>query len=430
VDFQQIEGWGDSMKAPIFITRLRATSLALAILGLTGLCARASTETVLYTFEGGNSGWFPEGALVMDASGNFYGTAGGGPPPRRERCGIVYKLTPKGAKTNLAQFRCGGAGGGPIGPVIIDETGNIYGATLGGGQIGKGCHPASCGTIFKIAADGEESIIYDLRRRTGTNPESGLILDNSGNLTGSAFFGGHAFLGAVFQITTHGKGKVLYSFKGGSDGANPYGGLISDGAGNLYGTTSYGGANNNCSDCGTVFQLTSRGTETVLYAFKGGSDGKAPQGTLIRDNSGNLYGTTEDGGGCTIISFGCGTVFKIAPNGTETILHVFAGGTDGAFPSAGVIADKQGNLYGTTLAGAGTGCNGYGCGTVFEIAPNGTETILYSFTDDSGGARPAGGVIFDEAGNLVGTTEYGGNDNGPCGDGNAVGCGVVFEIKK
>ena len=199
--------------------------------------------------------------------------------------------------------------------------------------------------------------------------------------------------------------NILYSFKGGNDGAESVSGVISDSQGNLYGTTPRGGGNG-CGGlgCGTVFNLAPDGTETVLYAFQGGSDGYSPFTNLVRNKSGNLYGVTLGGTGnnCS-----CGTVFRLAPDGTEAVLHTFSGGSDGADPAAGLLLDNHGNLYGTTANG---GANGKG--TVFRIAPNGAESVMYAFCAQANctdGAAPLSALIADKAGNLYGTTSYGGS---------------------
>jgi len=236
------------------------------------------------------------------------------------------------------------------------------------------------------------------------------------------------------------KEKVLHNFGNGADGDIPYSTLISDATGNLYGTTLYGGGSMNCPvGCGTVFELTPGTTgkwkEKVLYSFIGNGDGYYPQAGLILDTSGNLYGTTFNGGTFDDCSDGCGTVFQLAPGAhgkwTEKVLHSFnANGTDGTGPADSLILDAAGNLYGTTWAGGGTGCsNGWGCGTVFQLAPGGggtwTESVLYSFCPSSectDGATPFASLIFDGAGNLFGTTSAGGNPI--CSS----GCGVVFRL--
>ena len=205
---------------------------------------------------------------------------------------------------------------------------------------------------------------------------------------------------------------LLYTFTGGSDGRGPFGGVILDGAGNLYGTTTEGG-NLACSlGCGTVFKVDTSGNETVLYSFAGtgAGDGEYPNATLLRDTQGNLYGTTESGG-----AFGYGTVFKLSAAGAETVLHSFTGtGGDGKFPFGGVARDGQGNLYGTTNTGGV-----FGVGTVFRVDATGNETVLYSFTGTGGdGKSPYAGVVRDAQGNLYGTTESGGTSN----------VGTVFKV--
>ncbi len=234
----------------------------------------------------------------------------------------------------------------------------------------------------------------------GVFPQAGLTADQAGNLYGTTAGGGTGAgcqgvggCGTVFKLGPHGTETVLYSFAGGGDGSSPNGTLIVDQAGNFYGTTAAGGFSG-CAlgaECGTVFKLAPDGTHTVLYSFTGGRDGGVPEAPLLADQAGNLYGTTTQGGSGGCGGYGCGTVFKLAPDGTETILHAFRGGSDGAeLFAAGLIADQAGNLYGTTWEG-GKGCNGAGCGTVFKLAPDGTKTILHSFAGGRhDGAGPQG----------------------------------------
>ena len=201
---------------------------------------------------------------------------------------------------------------------------------------------------------------------------------------------------------------VLHSFTNSPDGALPFAGLLRDAAGNLYGTTGSGGI----FGFGTVFKLDSSGNETVLHSFAGGGDGQQPSGDLIRDAAGNLYGTTLLGGGVFSNNcFGsCGTVFKLDPSGNETVLHTFAGGGDGRQPNGNLIMDAAGNLYGTTGSGGSATCPvTLGCGTVFKLDTSGILTLLHSFTGSPGdGESPVGGLIMDKAGNLYGTTLNGG----------------------
>jgi uncharacterized repeat protein (TIGR03803 family) len=221
---------------------------------------------------------------------------------------------------------------------------------------------------------------------------SDLVRDGAGNLYGTTWGGGSSKLGVVFKLDTTGKETVLYSFAGGSDGANPHAGLVRDTAGNLYGTTVYGGLNGCVGGCGTVFKVDTSGHETKIYEFIGGTDGANPYSKLLRDGAGNLYGTTSGGG-----ALGFGAVFKLDTTGNETVLHSFAGGPgDGQYPVAGVIRDVAGNLYGTTPSG-GT----FDFGTVFKLDPTGALTVLYSFTGGVDGRYPYyGRLVRDKAGSL------------------------------
>jgi len=193
----------------------------------------------------------------------------------------------------------------------------------------------------------------------GANPVAGVVRDKAGNLYGTTFDGGASLLGVVFKLDKTGKETVLHSFTGGTDGANPYGGVVRDAAGNLYGTTYYQGTLGD----GTVFKLDKTGKETLVYSFAGGGDGASPTASLVLDTTGNLYGTTFVGG-----AFGFGAVFKLDTAGQETVQYSFTGGNDGAWPYAGLTRDAAGHLYGTALEG-GTGCGGSGCGVVFELIP-------------------------------------------------------------
>jgi uncharacterized repeat protein (TIGR03803 family) len=275
-----------------------------------------------------------------------------------------------------------------------------------------------------------ETVLYSFASQPGDGnyADAGLIFDNAGNLYGTTVSGGAHYGGTVFELTAAGTEKILYSFGSQPDGSGPYAGVIFDDAGNLYGTTSYGGADK-CSNayvCGAVFELTADGTEKVLHSFGNPygydgarGDGTDPQAGLIFDNAGNLYGTTTYGGDLECGGYGCGTVFKLTPKGKrnfkEKILYRFgrhAG--DGQNPYAGLIFDSAGNLYGTTFDGGY-----YGYGTVIELTATGKEKALYSFGRYKGdGLHPQAGLIFDNSGNLYSTTTYGG----------AYGYGTVFEL--
>jgi uncharacterized repeat protein (TIGR03803 family) len=210
--------------------------------------------------------------------------------------------------------------------------------------------------------------------------------------------------------------KIIHAFKGGRDGAYPNAGVIFDKAGAMYGTTEGGGPQN----AGTVFKIAPNGKESIVYAFKGGSDGSYPAAPLLITGSGTLYGVTSERGGAGCGGNGCGTVFKLSPDGRETVLHLFHGGSnDGGTPLGGLIADKQGNLFGTTANGGIDGCSDYdGCGTIFKLAPDGTETVIYRFTGGDDGGLPLSGLVADGNFNLFGTTAMGGADT----------LGVVYEL--
>lgn len=332
------------------------------------------TENVLYSFTGEADGGQPAAALVFDTAGNLYGTTNfGGNTACGLGCGTVFKLAPVSGgwtQTVLYTFTGGTDGGEPYARLLFDAAGNLYGTTLLGGNIGGGCS-SGCGTVFKL-----------------TRTSSGWTE------------------------------SVPYAFEGGADGASPYDGLVFDAAGNLYGTTYGGGA----SGKGTIFKLapTSNGwTESVLFTFTGGRGGKYPYGDLILDATGNLYGTAFQGG------VGYGVVFELMPNNngqwTEKILHA-PGNAPAANPVAGLVRDPAGNLYGTTMLGANQSACGGGCGTLFKLTAGsgGTFTykVVHSFGQGTDGFHPTGDLILDASGNLYGTTQAGG----------AEGSGLVFEI--
>jgi uncharacterized repeat protein (TIGR03803 family) len=277
---------------------------------------------------------------------------------------------------------------------------------MGGSTKGK-CGVLGCGTVFKVAPDGTATVLHKFQVSDGRNPASTLVLDGAGNLYGTTIYGGANNNGTVYKIAPDGTETVRYSF-GGSGGIYPQGSLAQDGSGDLYGTTADGG-----DGYGVVFKISPSGAETVLYAFGGGVGGAYPEGGVILDGEGNLYGTTSKGGAA-----GNGTVFKVAPDGKETILYAFKGDgeNDGALPWAPLAMDGSGDLYGTTTGG------GTGGGTVFRVTPDGKEKVLYSFEGAGNGYYPLAGVSIDASGNLFGTTQFGGNN---CKN---HGCGVAYEV--
>jgi uncharacterized repeat protein (TIGR03803 family) len=293
----------------------------------------AGRETVLHSFTGGADGRYPEAGLIRDSAGNLYGTTDQG---GTAGAGVIYKLDTAGNETVLYTFTGGADGTNPLLGLIRDSAGNLYGTTFTGGTAGAG-------VVYKVDSAGNETVLHTFTGGAdGGSPDAGVIRDSKGNLYGTAGQGGTAGYGAVYKLSKAGKETVLYSFTGGADGANPVAGVIRDSAGNLYGTTLSGGAAN----FGAVYKVDSVGNETVLYSFTGGADGANPYAGVISDAAGNLYGTTFFGGPSN-----AGVVYKLDTSGTETVLYGFTGANDGSRPIAGVIRDSEGSLYGTTEYG-------------------------------------------------------------------------------
>ena len=323
--------------------------------------------------------------------------------------------------TTLYAFTGNADGAQPSGGVVLDPAGNVYGTTTNGGNFGgENCGTAGCGVAFKIDTRGHESLLHTFTGPSadGANPTEGVTRDSAGRLYGLTTF----FL-ALYELQPSAtfcaavlcpwNESLLYNSEIGQLGGNPTGIPVLD-AGNVYATSNTGGSTN-CEDgCGFVFKVDPQGVETVIYNFQGGSDGAIPTGPLLLLD-GSLYGTTSNGGGAGgCPNGGCGTVYKIDANGNESILYSFTGGNDGGLPETGVIADGQGNLYGTTLGGGqhSSFCYSGGCGVVFKLTPNQnggwTETSFYSFQGGADGANPYGGLLRDSQGNFYGTTYYGG----------------------
>src|SRR6266436_4437687 len=249
------------------------------------------------------------------------------------------------------------------------------------------------------------TVLHKFNGPDGDTPITGVIRDGAGNLYGTTKWGGSAGSGTVFELETSLNEILLHDFTGTTEAATPRGNLILDSAGNLYGTTSAGG--DSICQCGTIFKLDSTGKLTVLYRFLGGTDGSGSAAGLVRDAAGNLYGMTT-GGGDPICQ--CGVVFKLDKSGKETVLHSFTHGSDGAYPYGGVIRDAAGNLYGTTNYGGDSDA-----GLILKLDSSGGETILYSFRGEGDGGYPYAGVIRDSAGNLYGTTAFDSDLNCFCG---------------
>ena len=394
--------------------------------------------TALHTFGGNRDGYNPLAGLLLDQQGNLYGTTESGGPAGGESTGTVYKLTQSSGlwPESIISFFPGEDGISPQSNLIVDASGNFYGTTTNGGRYGLGA-------VFEEtkSSDGswKTNILHSFRGGSdGSTPVGALTFDSVGNLYGTSTdfcrsIGCGGGWGTVFMLSPRTDGSwvktTLYSFTGGSDGAMPNGGLTFDSAGNIYGTVSQGGSGI-CRDqnyynvgCGTVFELSPSyygWSFWLLHTFTNTPDGAWPLGGVLVDRAGNLYGSTSIGGsGC---NGGCGTVFELSPgsggNWNETILHNFAGEpNDGSYPGAALIFDGSGNLYGTTERD-GT----HGGGTVFEVALSGQETVLYSFTGNADGQYPLGSLTFDASGQIYGTTSYGGDS------GCWRGCGAVFRL--
>jgi uncharacterized repeat protein (TIGR03803 family) len=408
----------------------------------------SARQQILYSFRGRSDGANPLGRLIVDARGALFGATVYCGRGWRDSCpgsggpaglGIVFKLTPTSsgyAESVLYRFTGRRDGANPSVGLVADSSGALYGTTVFGGGFGPS---GGSGTAFKLIPTGSayaESVIHRFEGESdGARPAAALIIDRAGALYGTTWLGGSLTCtifnfrgcGTVFKLTPSGSryaSNILYRFTGGSDGIGPFGRLIADRSGALYGTTNYGGGSACDGGCGTVFKLTPRGSgygESILYRFQGGTDGAHPVAGLVFDKSGALYGTTESGGSSACGVYGCGTVFKLAPGLIggygERILYRFQGGSDGYYPEAELIADETGALYGTTIFGGSSSLSG----TVFKLTPAGSayaETVVYRFKGLQDGAFPESGLIARGRA-LYGTTSSGGR---------SCQCGTVFKL--
>jgi uncharacterized repeat protein (TIGR03803 family) len=362
-----------------------------AVLAVTAITAPATTLTPLYSFTGGNDGGNPNG-LLRAANGSFYGTTQNG---GTGLAGTVFQGTSAGAVMGLYSFTGGDDGATPFDALAQGPDGNFYGTTFQGGAYDNG-------TAFRITPSGVLSNLVSLNIINGDLPYAGLTLGGDFNWYGTTYQGGAGLggahqLGTAFRMSSSGVLSTLYSFTNGLDGGLVAAGLLRGSDGNLYGTTSKGGA----SGYGTVFGITTNGGLSTLASFNN-SNGAYPLAGLVQDPTGNLYGTTTVGGASNN-----GVVFRLTPAGGLTNVYSFGGGTDGSYPAAALLMGSDGNFYGTTAYGGN-----YGAGTVFRLGLDGTLTTLVAF-DGYAGANPQAALIEDTDGSLLGTTQNGGaNDEG------------------
>jgi uncharacterized repeat protein (TIGR03803 family) len=395
-----------SNSVPLLVKHVSMVSLAFALVLLPIPEAQAQSFSVIYSFTGGADGGYPTDGFVIGSAGNLYATASVG---GAYGAGVVFKLSETGAENVLYNFTGGADGANPNSRLTSDADGYLYGTTFSGGANGAG-------TVFKVTLAGAETVVYSFKGGTdGANPIAQLTFDGEGNLYGTTSAGGAYNGGTVFEVSKAGVETVLHSFGNGTDGTDPVAGVTLTKKGQIFGTTAAGGA----SGDGTVFALTpsqSGWKETILHSFALGTDGGTPYAGLVYDQSGNLYGTTTAGGQGG--EDGGGTIFKLTPSGGELTFSVLDGlagyGISGTYRN--VLLDASGNIYATTH------CDGtYSAGTVYELTPSGSTwnyNPLYEFTGGSDGLYSFSNLVFDKQGNLYGTTKYGG----------AKGYGVAFKI--
>lgn len=426
---------------------LSSEALIAAVVGLVLVSGSwATTSGKEYKFRGVPNGANPNGGLVSDGAGDFYGVSGGG----RSSLGAVFKVSrnQSGQWTEavIYSFTGGADGEEPQGNLTIDTAGNLYGTATAGGIM-------PWGTVFRLTPNqnGEwtETTLYNFQNELdGAEPSSGVVFDAEGDLFGTASTGGICSTycgGTIFELIPGQDDTwtetTVYDFLTGTDGWRPNG-LVFDASGNLYGTTARGGNVRNggpCGDqgCGTVFEVSpsqnGSWSKTILYAFNFSLDGAYPSSGVSFDSAGDLYGETAVGGSFACPGSGCGVIYKLTPQlgggWMFSVAHTFNGlnGSKGNGPIGGLTFDTAGNAYGATQGGGNAQCNlGYGCGILFKLTPTekGEAFSIIAAFDGIHGAFPQAGVAVDQQGNLYGTTEQGGDLNCPAPN----GCGVVFTL--
>ena len=375
-----------------------------------GASSGASSENVLYSFTGGNDGGDAATSLVLDRQGNLYGTTvvGG-----TSACGTVFRLSPEASppwhEAVLDNFDCHANGKNPYGGVIFDRNGKLDGTTVAGGS-GGSCSDG-CGIVFQLRPAAQKVLHSFTGGTDGFGPGGALVRDPAGHLYGTTPDGGAHSEGVIYEVSRaqHGRWheRVIHAFTGGKDGGTGSLGVLLLRSGSLFGVTETGGS----YGAGTAFELSptskKRWKLTTLYAFKGMPDAGSPYGGLVADASGQLYGTTYYGG-----AKGLGSVFELVPNAKgryrERVLYSFQGGNDGSSSTSTLVFGATGDLYGTTSAGGGT-CD---CGTIFKVnASSGREKVLHRFGNGTDGAYSYYGLTQGAGGNFYGTTVAGGTFN-------------------
>ncbi|HEY4114786.1 MAG TPA: choice-of-anchor tandem repeat GloVer-containing protein [Rhizomicrobium sp.] len=388
--------------------RLLVLSAAMAPLISLNIAHAEKKERLLYSFcsqESCTDGSTPGSGVIRAADGTLYGTTEGG---GQNSVGTIYKITPDGQETLLYSFDPT-TGEYPADAPALDGKGNLYGVTVDNMDGYEG------GVVYKLAPDGTYTVLHYSHQDPAGGGMNGVTLDKKGNLYGVSYQGGKHGDGVVWKVTPAGRYKVLYNFAG-SDGAFPTGIPLLDNDGNLFGTTQQGGQYGS----GTIYELTPDGTETVLYSFSGPVDGGSPLPGLVRDDNGNFYGTTQQGGANKYY----GTLFKFAPSGTLTVLHAFAGpdAGDGDYCNSSPTIVKKRNgeneLFGVcSFGGAGD------AGIAYKFSASGKYKVIYNFTDYQNGPYVPKGLLAGNGGKLYGTSDQGGG-TGCAG----TGCGTVFEL--